>query len=478
MRNPLRKPPVGPTLAVAMLLASVDAQAQFEALEEGIGIGEWSFYPSLEMRVRGEYRRDPVDVGGDVYERTAVQNDAFESRLPPVTFRAPAVSDQWIVSERARLGLKVTYDVLTAKLSLQDSRVLGATPGSAVETGFGEFRPWEAYIDVRTDVDDPFFRARLGRQKIRWGDGRLLGDADWSPRPFSLDAALMHFSFYDFDIEAFGALLAIPGPVSVPHAPNGQTFEGTGAQLYGLQARWAILPLLQIELAGLARIARDPLPAQLTRGDTYTMDLRVSGEERGIEYAAEGAYQLGRVSGFGENYDINAFALAGRFAWQTALPWKLRFAAQGGYASGDDDPHAGDYKRFDPILPTVHEHHGMMDLYAWSNLIEGGGSVSAMPHEAVRYALGYTFVGLAEETGRWSTGYLLPVGADPNNDSLVLGHEVDVSVHVAPWDWASFSGGYGFMALGTGGKNIMVASGRKDTDLLHFGYLQAELRAP
>lgn len=465
-------------LPLAYVLLSGDALAQFEALDEGLAIGEWTFYPTIEARVRGEYRRDPVDIGGDLYERTAVQSNGFDSSVPAVTVRTPAVSDQWIVSERSRLGMKVTYDVLTAKLVLQDSRVLGSTPGSAVDTGFGELAPYEAYIDVRTDVEDPLLSVRVGRQRMRWGDGRLLGDADWSPRPLSLDAARMHFSFDDFDIEAFGALIALPGPVSQPYAPNGETVEGTGAQLYGLAARWAIVPLLSVEVAGLARIARDPLPIQLTRGDTYTVDLRVAGEERGLEYAVEGAYQLGRVAGFGENHDINAFAVAGRFAWQTALPWKLRFGARGAYASGDDDPNEGDFERFDPILPTVHEHHGMMDLYAWSNLIEGGADLSASPHEAVRYGLGYTFVGLAQPDDRWSTAYLLPVGADPNNASHVLGHEIDVLIRIQPWDFATFSGGYGFMALGTGGKSILVSAGRKDTDLLHYGMLQVELKAP
>ncbi len=462
----------------ALALLSTEAHAQFEALEEGIAVGEWNFYPSVEVRVRGEYRRNPVDTGGDVYERNAVQSDGFQLNVPPVTVRAPAVSDQWLVSERARLGMKVTYDVLTAKLVVQDSRALGAAPGSATESGFGAFAPYEAYIEVRTDVEDPLLFVRAGRQRIRWGDGRLIGDADWSPRPFSLDAALVHFSFSDFDIEAFAALVATPGPVPQPQAPNAQTIEGTGAQLYGLQARWAIFPLLNVELAGLSRIARDPLPIQLTRGDTHTLDLRVAGEELGIEYAAEGAYQLGRVSGFGANLPIAALAFAGRFRWQSALPWKLAFGAHGGYASGDAEPNVGDFTRFDPIVPTVNENHGMMDLYAWSNLIEAGGEISASPHDIVNYTVGYTFVGLAEPTDRWSTGYLVPVGADPQNASRLLGHEIDVRMSISPWESVSFSGGYGFMVLGDGAKNILVAAGRNDSDLLHYGMLQAELKAP
>jgi hypothetical protein len=468
----------GALIAGAVVLVAPDAQAQIESLEEGFGVGAWTFYPSVEVRLRGEYRRNPPEIGGDLYDKTAVQHDAFQSATPGVVARAPAVSDEWVASERTRLGLEVTYDVLGAKVVLQDSRVFGATPGVAVEQGFGEFAPYEAYLSVRTDLEDPWLSVRLGRQRVRWGDGRLLGDRDWSPRPLALDAARAMLSFGPVDVELLGALIALPGPVPEPYGPHGQTFEGTGAQLYGLDLRWAIIPLFQLEAMTLVRVARDPLPLELARSDTYTFDLRISGAERGIEYAAEGAYQTGRTAGYGENLEIGAWAVAGRFAWQTALPWSLRIGAHGGYASGDDSPGADGFSRFDPILPTVHEHGGMMDLYAWSNVIEGGGDVSIKPHDALRYGIGYTFVGLAEPGDRWSTAYLLPVGAAPGNESQVVGHEIETSVKVSPWDWMSFSGGYGFLLLGDGGKAVMASAGRADTDLMHYAFLQAEVKAP
>jgi hypothetical protein len=468
----------GAVAASVVTLLAADAHAQLESLEEGLAVGSWTFYPSVEVRVRGEYRRNPPEIGGDLYDKTAVQHDGFRSAVPGVVLRSAAVADEWLASERARLGMEVTYDVLGAKLVLQDSRVLGATPGVALEAGFGDFAPYEGYLQVRTDLEDPWLTVRLGRQKVRWGDGRLLGDRDWSPRPISLDAARALLSFGSFDVELLGALLALPGPVPEPYGPHGQTFEGTGAQLYGLDARLALLPLVQLELTALVRIARDPLPLELARSDTYTFDFRVSGAERGIEYAAEGAYQTGRTAGYGENLDVSAWAVAGRFAWQTALPWQLRVAAHGAYASGDDSPGADGFERFDPILPTVHEHHGLMDLYAWSNLINAGGDVSIRPHDALRYMIGYGFAGLAEPGDRWSTAYLLPVGAAPDNESRVLGHEVDTTITVQPWDWMSFAGGYGFLLLGDGGKAIMASAGRADTELLHYAFLQAEVVAP
>src|SRR5690606_18846393 len=100
--------------------------------------------------------------------------------------------------------------------------------------------------------------------------------------------------------------------------------------------------------------------------------------ERGFRYAAEGAVQLGKVAGYGVNRDILAFAAAGLVDWQTALPGDLRFGLHGGYASGDDaQTPSDDFGRFDPIAPDTRTHHGLMNLYAWSNVIEGGGSVAA-----------------------------------------------------------------------------------------------------
>jgi hypothetical protein len=165
--------------------------------------------------------------------------------------------------------------------------------------------------------------------------------------------------------------------------------------------------------------------------------------------------------------------------WQTALPLDFRFGASGAYASGDasvkqEDP----LGRFDPILPDVHRHHGAMDLYAWSNLIEAAGSIGAKPRPELDTSIRYAFVGLAEPRDRWSTGGLVAVGADPANDSRVLGHEIDARIAYEPWKGVVFDGGYGLFVTGTGARNILAAAGRGEPNLLHFAYLQAGLRAP
>ncbi len=477
---------------LGILAVSPTAGAQVpppETWGDDIHVGNWVLRPSVEVRVRGEYRRRPVDVGGNVYDRTAVQSDAFASAAPGVVAVAAPALDEWLASERLRLGLGVQYGKVSAVLTLQDARVLGWLPGSSPDAprpGSGVLEPYEGYLQVRDDENKPMVEARFGRQPIFWGEGRLLGLRDWWQRAAPLDAARLRFHFGDglADLDAFAAMLAMPGPISPPDArlapaDGSSPTTGTGAQLYGLQNAWHVVPLFQFEVGGLARIARDPIPIELARADTYTVDLRVFGDYRGVSYSAEGAYQLGRVAGFGTNRGISAFAAAARFDWQTALPGDLRFGVSGAYASGDDSNGRGDkLMRFDPILADVHRHHGAMDLYAWSNLIEGAGSFGARPRDDLDLSARYAFAGLAQPNDRWSSGGLVAVGADPNNTSHVLGHEVDARIAYEPWRGVVFEGGYGIFITGEGARNILVASGRGDPSLLHYGYLQAGLRAP
>ncbi len=78
------------TLAFASLAYARPAAAQSPpAAPTAIALGDWQLTPSLEVRTRSEYRRDPPDLGGfDLYGRLS-----------------PRVRDAWVVAERARLGL-------------------------------------------------------------------------------------------------------------------------------------------------------------------------------------------------------------------------------------------------------------------------------------------------------------------------------------------------------------------------------------
>ncbi|MDI3286988.1 alginate export family protein [Polyangium sp. 15x6] len=489
--------------ALALSLASPSAEAQATPLPESIPVGSFTFRPSFELRVRGEFRTDPFDIGGVNFTRGAVLEDAYGTNLPPrfdaPTYMTPIYSSQWAATSRARLGLAVDRGPVTAAIVLQDARPIAGSTGTGVlqssqlGTGLGLF---EAYLDVHRKNRRVWFR--LGRQRVVWGDGRLLGESDFTQRPRSLDAARLGLSWKNIDVELLAALIGTSplGSLGGLGAAGGTTGSGsagstgtpvpttvhpqTGSQLYGAHAVFRIFPLLAIDVTALARIVRPPAALDLTPSDTYVFDARFSGDYRGVRYAVEGAYELGRISSFGANRDLRAFAGAARVTWETALPWHLTFGAAGAYASGDNgstDPLAVQ-TRFDPILPEERPMHGRMGLYAWSNLIEAGADIAARPADAFSVNLGYRFVGLADPKGRWTSASLIPIGASATNESHILGHQIDATFGLRVWDPLAIEASYGLFLTGEGAQNILEASSRGRPEMQHFAYLQAVLRAP
>lgn len=480
------RPHLLPSLTVGLALASAasNAAAQTSVLPESIPVGQWTFRPTVEVRVRGEYRRHPFDAGGDVYDPTAILAADYQSSLPKLTSTQPAVKDQYFVTERARIGIGVDRGPVTAQVTLQDARVWGE--GTSALTGTGQpampsFAPYEAYIDVHTRSGRRVF-FRVGRQKIVWGDGRLLGANDWSVTGRSLDAARFGFQVGDVDVEMMASMLATPGryekAVDTTSGMMGTTLtEGAGAQLYGLNIVYHALPLLNIEATGFARIVRDPVPSTLTPSNTFVIDGRLSGDRRGFRYALEGAYELGNVASFGENRDLRAFAFAGWASWETALPGHLTFSAEGAYASGDKGETTGKITRFDPLLPDEHTSLSPMSLVAWSNLILGGGSISLRPADEVGLSAGYHYAALAQPGGRWSSAALYPIGGVPTNTARALGHEIDAAIRIVPWKPFEIETGYGIFLRGAGADAILQAAQRAAT-LQHWAYLQTTVRMP
>ncbi len=447
-----------------------------------IALGDWQLAPTLEVRTRGEVRRDPVELGG---------SDVLGGA-------GPRVRDAWGIFERARLGLGAERGALRAQFTLQDAHAWGSPSPIGVlgtRSAFAQIGAHEAWVEARTASARPWF-LRVGRQAFAWGDGRLLAAADWSPVGRSLDAARAHAAFGMIDVEAFAAILSSPTPLGVS---AGDTFGPTaaGAELYGAQAAWPIDPLLRVELTALARVARgshvatDAARFSQARdsGETYTASLRASGDHKGWKYAAEGAYQLGHANGgsFGsDGADRRAFALAA-YGGKTldALVWTPTVRLGGSYASGDDG--GTTYKQFDPILPDLHVWHGAMDVFSWSNMIEGHASVSVVPFTDTQFGVEYRYARMAESGGDWLGGYLNAIGRAPQSQSAELGHEVDVGLRVRPWTPLELAAGYSLLALGDGAKAVMSAQARgrlqadgtyAPADFAHYTYLMGTLYVP
>jgi hypothetical protein len=202
----------------------------------------------------------------------------------------------------------------------------------------------------------------------------------------------------------------------------------------------------------------------------------------------EGAYQFGSFQATpGTSTDRSAWAAAGHVARTFDLVVLTpTFGVGAAYASGDSGA-PGTYRQFDPLLADVHAFHGAMDVFAWSNLIEGSASASVVPWNDTRATLEYRYARLAEASGEWISAYLSSIGRAPGSSSAELGHELDAVFAYRPWPVLELIGGYSALLLGDGARSILAAEARGQASadgtyspaaVAHLGYVQATLNFP
>jgi hypothetical protein len=443
--------------AVLLLTGNAAAQAP-AAAETGSGVPALGFVlrPLVQVRARAELFAPSADIG----QPAAPVLGTFGP-----TSAAP--DDAWVAHERARIGLTAERGIVSGAVVVQDARLWGIDDGGGASVHIG-------YLEAHaSDSRDTF--VRIGRQEITWGSGRLLGISDFSPTPRALDAARAKTTIGIFDFEVLASILAPPGAIP-PEAPGTSVGAGSGAQLYGLDAALHIDPLLQVELLGLARIARNPLPAWLLPSDTYVTSLRTFGAWDEWSYGLEGALELGRVGVAGGHKKLVAGATTAHVDWQPGVPSDPTLSLSGSYASGGDG--GGTMHRFDPILPDDRAGLGQMGLYTWSNLVEGALCASIVPFDGARVRAGYHYVRLANAGGPWYAASLTLIGQDDTRASGMLGHEVDgaITYDVAPG--LELVLGYGAMFTGNKARAILRTPTQAAPNVLHAAFLQATLTAP
>jgi hypothetical protein len=408
---------------------------------ETIGVGDWQIAPVAEVRLRGEYRHDVDGL------------------------------DKGLLVERTRLGLDVLRGALEARVVLQDARAMDvatsadpvAGPAPMAVTG-----AYEAWMEAHTATVNPSF-IRAGRQPITWGEGRLLGAADWSPTGRSLDAVRGRLVMGNAAFELLAVALTDPS--------TGASLQNYG-ELFGARGQWAAFPLLAVDVYALARVAQENPSSGLdgsVQGETYTGAARLHGETATWTWGTEGAYQLGRAIDLSE--DRAAWAAAGHLAHTFDRARLLPTARVGlAYASGND--HGSTYRTFDPLFPNVHEWHGAMDLFAWSNEEEASARLAVAPWTDALAAIEYRYARLAQPGAAWRSGYLSTIGTVVGNTKAELGHEIDAMLRWLPWVSLEVEAGYSILILGDGARAILSESLPTAPTLSHFAYAQATLRVP
>jgi len=327
-----------------------------------------------------------------------------------------------------RTRFQVTWTVaapLQVFLQVQDARLWGlhVTDRSPFQNPLDVH---QAYLDIRWGPKEAVI-FRIGRQKLSYGDERLLGGFEWSNVAQAFDAARLMTRAGAWSLHAFVGRRVVPRPDRLDRWDRQDT-------LGGLYTTWT-RPPMNLDLYLLYRHTTRPVvfhsrmePGTL-REPTLGFRVRWPRAPGRVDATVEGAFQTGRYG----RQDIRAFAWAavGGYTWDV---WgRPRAGLEVDWASGDRDPGDGVRETFDNLFPTNHPHYGYMDFLGWQNMWDVRLTASLNPHPRWSVEANLHRMGLHRTTDALynAARRAVRLAAGPVEASTV-GSEVDILIRWTP----------------------------------------------
>ena len=221
------------------------------------------------------------------------------------------------------------------------------------------FEIYDVYIEYKQLLKH--LSAKLGRQKIFYGDNHIFGPGDWgNTGRWTWDALKLSYKKGENFLDLFGGGTKIndPDKTSVPFTQT----EFWGGGLYG---HLNIPKLLNIE----------PFYAYKTEGSAdYINQLRLNRHWTGLRLFNNNIHNLlidlTAVKEFGKesNKQIDAYSIFAKAGYQfNNIPAKPILTIRESYASGGKKTENKIYT-FDPAYGAGDKYYGWMNITTWSNL--------------------------------------------------------------------------------------------------------------
>jgi hypothetical protein len=383
---------------------------------------------------------------------------------------------------RLRLQALLRWRALGGFVQVQDHRAWGSRnePNASGALGFQQ-----GWLEVagRNEGKKLSGSIRVGRQEIGWGKHRLIGTFPWAPQGRSFDALRFQGELGWAGIDMFYAMMERPRTFEVSDAttdpPTTTSVYTRGAHLAAARLYATPMPEINAELMGLLDFA-EASPTELDR-DRLIGDIgaRVWGEpvKDVLTYDVEAHGQLGRQYGL----EHRAWAAASIVRVQAPLEpvapgVQLGYAIASGHAcTGTATCAPTQSHDFFNFYPTNHPHYGILDQFGWSNMRDAEAGVYVR-NDVLEVSAIYHFFQMHQRGGRWrdSGGNIIGAGWDVDEQSLTLGHEVDVLVTAKLWKPLWLQPGYGMFVPTAAGSRLA------GPDVQHFVFfwLVFELSGP
>ncbi len=400
-----------------------------------------------QIWVKGEWRDHSnfVEDSPSLPEEEASECGYYEENCPDRTTKS-------YVEQRSRIwGVAKPTDDTTVKITIQDTRKWGdgLSGGDSVLKGpkltddsanSNTLDLHEAFINVDNFFGTPL-SMKIGRQKLVYGDQRLIGGFEWSANARSFDALKLSYGSETFDVDFFASKISERTAAAPTNTDNDQNFYGIYGTVKSIPDNTLDLYLLLLrDGSDTAAITANNTLATGGSGivaggingsqNIWTYGARLKGKFQDIDYTLEIPFQTGSIDTGSMNYDIDAYAIAAKVGYTLPTAQKIRVGLEYDFASGDSDSSDSDIETFTNLYPTNHLHYGNMDLVGWRNMESWSVNVKAQANDQLTLQAAYHIFKLAEEKDGWYgagdwMGSATNASASSSNTEDELGSEID-----------------------------------------------------
>ncbi len=370
------------------------------------------------------------------------------------------VQDQALLRTTLGVDADVT-DSLRAKVELRDARAFGQEPSTTTElqAAGGGLDLKQGWFEA-DDLLGSGWKWRVGRQVLKYGDERVVGDNDWGNYGRSFDGVLATRTFGQTKVDAF-ATRVFEGGLGVV----GTGVENDDAHFFGVYTTTphALHGHSDLDVYVLGAQSGFETPGEGgTAGTTLygTAGARLAGGKGSWDWSLEAAAQRGRLNG--EPLSAYAVHADAGYTWKDSA-WKPRFGVEWNQATGDQQPASESVHSFQTLFPTNHRHFGILDAMAWQNARNYRASLTLRPSEKWAVQADYHRFYLEETQDAWYSAAGIPIRAGAKGASSYLGSEVDLVFRVKAADKmdidfgaAQFFDGAFVRQTGTDGDTVWV----------------------
>jgi len=392
-------------------------------------------------------RAQTVTLDGEFRPRVEVR-DGFSQ--PLLKAQDPLV----IGLQRTRLGVNFKTGILSTKLTIQDARTYGETATtSEASTTDGSTSIFEAWAEM---LIIPGGSIKVGRQVLKYDDGRLFTDPAWSNTGTSHDVALFKYAINNFQANMG---LAYNNNST---ASNSETYYTPTCKYRYMGLLWAHQQFtnnLGISLIGVDQGVQDTIglgsttkynKVNMYHNYTYGGYLTYGSDNTPLSLAFTYYKQSGKTS-IGKT--LNASLTAVKIGWG-ACP---EFGLNAGFDlfSGDSNTKDNTQRNFIKLYGANHSFNGYMEYWT-TPPTQGLGD--------------YYITALGKATSKLSweaVGHLFKsikdVAYATNSESKSLGSELDLTLKYKMNEWATLQGGYSRYFTTKATKYLKLKSSTADT---------------